>query len=230
MSNLTYFPIEITASYISESASCPTYKKGHHSTEWAEEEIKAIRLILQKLTALRIVNSNDAEDVVQDTLLTMILKRPQTSLKKGALIWGMGILRNKVGNYYRRNQRCQALEMAEYSTQQQCQNDAIASSPEGDMIHAELNKIVNCTLDQLPDPQRQVMEMLIAGLDPSEIVSRLSPERYQNVINRLHRGRKKLAQELAKYGYGPDIHSGMRKMKRCHHPKLSERSGSMIEE
>ena len=59
------------------------------------------------------------------------------------------------------------------------------------------------------------MELLLAGLEPGEIVKRLHPERYQNVINRLHRGRKKLAKELAKYGYGPHAKKGLRKMKRC---------------
>jgi hypothetical protein len=59
------------------------------------------------------------------------------------------------------------------------------------------------------------MELLLAGLEPGEIVRHLHPERYQNVINRLHRGRKKLAKELAKYGYGPHAGKGMRTMKRC---------------
>ena len=63
------------------------------------------------------------------------------------------------------------------------------------------------------------MELLIGGLNPGEIVNQLHPERYQNVINRLHRGRKKLAQELAKYGYGPEAKTGFRKMKRCRSKK-----------
>ena len=56
--------------------------------------------------------------------------------------------------------------------------------------------------------------MLISGLDPGEIVDRLDPERYQNVINRLHRGRRRLAAELARYGLGPDGRTGLRKRKR----------------
>lgn len=219
MSSSAYFPIEIAASIISESISGSIYKKVQDSSEWPEEEIKAIRLILQKLSALRIMNSNDAEDVVQDTLLTMVIKRPQTSLKKSPLVWSMGILRNKVGNYYQRNQRHMPIEAVESSLQRQLPEDFLAPSPEGTMSHRELQQIVNDALSQLPDLQRQAMELLIAGFDPGEIASRLSPERYQNVMNRLHRGRKKLAEELAKYGYGPGCKSGMRKMKRCCHPK-----------
>ena len=59
------------------------------------------------------------------------------------------------------------------------------------------------------------MPVLIAGFGIREIVERLHPARYQNVINRLHRGRKRLAKELAKYGYGPEAAAGMRKLKRC---------------
>jgi RNA polymerase sigma factor (sigma-70 family) len=217
MSNPAYFPIEITASLVCESVPCLPYEKSCSESEheWSEDEIKTIRLAFQKLASLRIMNANDAEDIVQESLLTMILKRPQISLTKGPLIWGMGILRNKVGNYYRKNQRYLCLEMSESATQQRREEDALAASPEGAMLHAELRKIVNRSLDQLPGAQRQVMELLLAGLDPREIVHKLSPERYQTIINRLHRGRKKLAQELAKFGYGPDLHSGMRKMKRC---------------
>jgi RNA polymerase sigma factor (sigma-70 family) len=215
MSNPAYFPIEIAVSFISESVSCSSYGIKENPWEWSEEEIKTIRIVLQKLSTLRIMNSNDVEDVVQDTLLTMVIKRPQISLKKGPLIWGMGILRNKVGNYYRKNQRGSTIENMKASLQEQIPADSLASSPEGTIAHAELQKIVNDVMSQLPEPQRQVMELFIAGFDPREIVSRLSPERYQNVINRLHRGRKKLAQELAKYGYGPTLKSGMHKMKRC---------------
>ena len=54
---------------------------------------------------------------------------------------------------------------------------------------------------------------MIAGLNAKEITEELHPVRYQNVINRLHRGRKKLAEALAKYGYGPAAASSLRQMK-----------------
>ena len=44
--------------------------------------------------------------------------------------------------------------------------------------------------------------MLIAGLTPGEIAVKMLPERYQTVINHLHRGRKKLARELIRHGFG----------------------------
>ena len=127
----------------------------------------------------------------------------------------MGILRKKVGNYYRRARRNTSLCTNEPGIEQCTQQSLISSSPETNIFHEELQNIINQTLLQLPSSQRKAMELLLAGLEPGEIVKRLHPERYQNVINRLHRGRKKLAKELAKYGYGPHARKGMRKMKCC---------------
>jgi hypothetical protein len=55
---------------------------------------------------------------------------------------------------------------------------------------------------------------MIAGFNAGEIARQLHPERYQNVINSLYRGRKKLARALAKYGYAPNGPAGMDRMKK----------------
>ncbi len=214
-----YLHIGYRACWISESSALPGYKNATTEHEWTDDEIAAIRTVLQKLTAVRIMNPNDAEDLVQDTLLTMILKHPGKELQKGNLVWGMGILRKKVGNYYRRIQRNVPLATKDNRAQERIPQSPISSSPETNVFHEELQNIINRTLPRLPSSQRKAMELLLAGLEPGEIVKRLHPERYQNVINRLHRGRKKLAKELAKYGYGPHARKGMRNMKRCHAKK-----------
>ena len=215
MCNPTYLNIGYGKFIVSESSASHSYENVRRQYEWTDEEIAAIRTVLQRLTAVRIMNPNDAEDLVQDTLLTMIMKHPGTELQKGNLVWGMGILRKKVGNYYRRTQRNASLSAKETCTPQWSEQSVISSSPETNVFHEELQNIINQTLPQLPSSQRKAIELLLAGLEPGEIVKRLHPERYQNVINRLHRGRKKLAKELAKYGYGPHAGKGMRRMKYC---------------
>ena len=161
------------------------------------------------------MNANDAEDLVQETLLTLIAKCPKITLEKGPLVWSMGILRKKVGNYYRKVRRYAALGDNEPELQQQILQNCAATSPEVNIFHDELQVLVDETVSQMPAAQRQAIELLIGGLNPGEIVNQLHSDSYQNVINRLHRGRKKLARELAKYGYGPEAKSGLRKMKRC---------------
>jgi DNA-directed RNA polymerase specialized sigma24 family protein len=145
----------------------------------------------------------------------MIAKSPGPELQKGPLIWSMGILRNKVGNYYRKAQRYASLGQLESQSRHRNERSMLTGSPEVTVLHDELQRIVDDTMAQLPVSQRRPMELLMTGLNTGEIVRQLHPERYQNVINRLHRGRKKMAKELAKYGYGPDAQAGMHQLKRC---------------
>ena len=215
MCNPAYLHIGYHRFLVAESSPLHEYESVRKRYAWTDEEIAAIRAVLQRLTAVRIMNPTDAEDLVQDTLLTMIMKHPGKELQKGNLVWSMGILRKKVGNYYRRIQRNVPLGTKARRTQEWTPQSPVSSSPETNVFHEELLNIINRTLPQLPSSQRKAMELLLAGFEPGEIVKRLHPERYQNVINRLHRGRKKLAKELAKYGYGPHAKKGMRNMKRC---------------
>jgi RNA polymerase sigma factor (sigma-70 family) len=215
-----FFPIPVSL-LVSEGSV--RYEIRPEPSGWTDDEIAAIRVVLQKLTAIRILNDTDAEDLVQDTLLTMIAKSPGAVLQKGPLIWSMGILRNKVGNYYRKAQRYASLGQWESHARHQVEQSMRACSPEVTVLHEELQKIVDETLAQLPVSQRRPMELLIGGLNTKEIVRQLHPERYQNVINWLHRGRKKMAMELARYGYGPNLRNGMHQFKRCRMKRVCEK-------
>jgi RNA polymerase sigma factor (sigma-70 family) len=218
--NPAYLPLD--ASFTIAEGS-PRYEFGQNPCEWTDEEISAIRMVLQRLTAIRIMNNNDAEDLVQDTLLTMISKRPGSELEKGPLRWSMGILRNKVGNYYRKAQRYTLAGQAEGPAGQAGSQAPAAGSPEVKVLHNELQRIVDEALARLPSSQRRPMELLLAGFDANEIVKLLHPERYQNVINWLYRGRKKLARELSKYGYGPDAKTGMNRLQHCRMKKGTQK-------
>jgi RNA polymerase sigma factor (sigma-70 family) len=202
-------------SIVSESSSLDETPFNLKQIDWTDDEIKAIRAVLRKLTAVRIFNSTDAEDLVQETLLTMITNPPRTVLEKGLLAWGLGILRKKVGNYYRKAQRYTSLDVQD-AREPPC---ICGPSPETNLCHVELQSIVEDILSQLPLPQRQALELQIDGFNSGEIAKLLHPERYQNVINSLYRGRKKLAKELAKYGYAPNFPNAMERMKMsrgCH--------------
>jgi RNA polymerase sigma factor (sigma-70 family) len=217
--NPAYFQLDCSF-YISEnSAPLGGYSAGPDSIEWTEEEIAAVRTVLHKLTTIRVFNPTDAEDLVQETLLTVLTKYPGGALEKGLLVWCMGILRKKVGNYYRKIQRYAPFGEKELLSPEAIRTFMETASPEAKVFHEELQRILADTLAQLPSAQREAIELLIAGLDPGEVVKQLQPEPYQNVINRIYRGRKKLAKELAKYGYGPDARSGPRQMKRSYPKK-----------
>jgi RNA polymerase sigma factor (sigma-70 family) len=218
MHNPAYFQPEYNY-VIAESSRLDEYAAVPAQLELTEDRIAAVRAVLHKLSTIRVLNSTDAEDLVQDTLLTMLTKYPGSEIEKGLLIWSMGILRKKVGNYYRKTQRFTCFSEQELRMQQSNPEFTAATSPEARFFHEELQRIINQTLAHLPTSQRQAIELLLSGLDSGEIVRHLQPERYQNVMNHIFRGRQKLAKELAKYGYGPNAKIGMRSMKRCRKKK-----------
>jgi len=164
-------------------------------SDWSGEDLERIRAVLQRLTLFRVENEADAEDLVQETLLTMTVKCPASGPDKGLLIWGMGILRRKIGNYYRRVQRYVPIDGEEIDSPSR-----LAISPERRYLQSELIGLVDRTLHDMPERQRQAMELCLAGLPAHEIADALRPERYQNVINRLFRGRRKVAAQLRAYG------------------------------
>ncbi|MBN2321671.1 MAG: RNA polymerase sigma factor [Acidobacteria bacterium] len=203
MYNSASFYPECKFLFIAERPSSEEYRS-RPRLRWGEDEIAAIRKALQKITRHRISDVNDAEDIVQDTLLTMISRNPGEELKKGLLVWCQGILRNKVGNYYRKAGRHAILKEKHSGIEQlQLQPRAVAT-PEISASHKELRLIIEEKLAELPPEIRRVMELLVSGLNAGEIARLLSPEPYQNVMNRLYRGRKKLARELIKCGFGPN--------------------------
>jgi len=215
MSRPEYFSPEYLDSFIAEHVSTYTttndalLRNPPERHRWTNEDISHIRRKLRKLTALRVLNAADAEDIVQDTLLALIRCRPKECLEKGPLAWSMGILRNKIGNYYRRSRYRAKCETGESEAHEELFQMETTASPDGELLRGELRNVIADTVERLPGAQKTAMKMLIAGLKPGEIAVKMSPEPYQTVINHLYRGRKKLAQELTRYGF-----NGMHEMKR----------------
>jgi RNA polymerase sigma factor (sigma-70 family) len=205
--NPSYIPQGYETSFVAENSPLKNFENPQ-CPDWADDEITAIRAVLRKMTGLRIWNSDDVEDLVQDTLLTIVSKPPGIELEKGLLVWSLGILRNKLGNYYRKPNRHVSLNKIETCLPRQ---RSFSFSPEANASGKELRALVKEKVAEMPSSQREVMELLISGFDSREIVSQMDKERRQNVINRIHRGRKKLAKELARYGYGPGPMTGLRR-------------------
>jgi RNA polymerase sigma factor (sigma-70 family) len=203
MQNIAY-PLfyQLYLSRIRESLPSPRYGRSpsRQLREWTDEELLHIRRVLRRVAGLRVENPEDAEDLVQETLLTMTKRCPEIEVEKGLLIWGMGILRNKLGNYYRRIHRQEPFIESHASGT----NGSRAPAPEQEsaLRYSELRELIDGIIENFDPRERQVLHHFLSGMPTHEIVRRLHPERYQNVINWLFRGRKKLARELVRHGYG----------------------------
>ena len=163
------------------------------------DELARIRRIFHNVISQRVDNPADAEDLVQEAFLTMAAKCPPVAmLRKGLLAWGFAVLRRKVGNYYRR------------AGKGPVELDLLRSPrapgpppPDSTLHHRELRALVRGIVDGFSPDERAVMDLVLDGIPTSEIALELHPERYQNIVNRAHRARKKLFRELAKHGYAP---------------------------
>lgn len=186
---------------VRETAADP-YGVPCDSSRWPEDELARIRVVLRRLSSLRVANAEDAEDLVQETLLTMTARMPAIELQKGLLVWSLGILRNKVGNYYRRARRTTPVTGVDVHDGLSVGTRSMYS-PESRVHHAELRALITGMLKKLSPGERKAVQLSLAGFSTCEIAARLHPESYQTVANWLHRGRKKLIRELARFGYYP---------------------------
>jgi RNA polymerase sigma factor (sigma-70 family) len=173
------------------------------SADWTDAEIARIRDVLQRLTIRRIRNDHDAEDLVQETLLTMTRKLPGTELQKGLLVWASGILRRKIGNYYKMARKSSGMEAESIISRESGCCGSMTGAQESKLHYKELRAIIESLLQSLPKQERQAIDLLLRGLRTQEIAAEMSPERYQSVANYLHRGRRKVKRALARYGYLP---------------------------
>jgi RNA polymerase sigma factor (sigma-70 family) len=201
--NPAYPYLQYEIFFIAEQPSGDKYRPGSVQLNLNDDEIADIRAELQRITRRRITNINDAEDIVQDTLLTLIMRNPGDELKKGLLVWCQGILRNKVGNYYRKSRRQSFLMEKNAWNPPWATGTSATTFQETSLSAMELRSILSEKVAALPPLTRQAMEMLLSGFETGEIADRLPEESYQNVINRLYRGRKKLARELIRCGFRP---------------------------
>jgi RNA polymerase sigma factor (sigma-70 family) len=188
----------------------------YHSNSCLEEELERVRRVLCKLINFRVQNNHDAEDLVQETLLTIASKYPDMNLTKSLTAWGVGILRKKIGNYYKKMHRSIVFAGEGFAKAKGARHMPLQES----LLHyRELLALIHSILATFPAQQQSALRLLCQGLGTKEIVEELHPELYHNTALRLHRGRKILAQELSRLGYGPEnkpillLKAGCRKRK-----------------
>ena len=199
--------IQYSLAYIDNSvAVCETFPKeswrqARKLSDFSDDDLLYIRTALHRVASLRILNADDVDDIVQETMLTMTMKYPQEQLQKGLLVWSMGILRHKVGNYYRQARRCLSFHENTAPERDHFGGTFRGMSPENIAQYSELCCLLDAILTKFQPAERVVLNMHLEGMPAGEIAEAFHSEKYQNIINKIHRGRYKLARELVKHGY-----------------------------
>ena len=166
--------------------------------EYVLPEVEVMLRVARSLTR----NAADAEDLVQDSLL-----RAYRSIDRFdgryPRAWLLTILRN---THINRNRRRRPELLRDPDTQlerlAQSSSDDLTERPDG-FVDAQFEAEVESALDSLSEPFAEVIDLVdINGLSYAEAADSLGVP-VGTVMSRLHRGRKKMREQLRRAGVAP---------------------------
>ena len=137
-------------------------------------------------------DSDAAEDVMEDTFATLIVKRKKFTKEAKFKTYLFSIARNKCIDVIRYKKRVVPLN---YKA-----GDVVKGDPESDVILSERNKLIYLCLQQLNEEYRNVLHLVyFEGFDIPEVSAILHKSRKQ-VYNLLARAKAHLKEILLKAG------------------------------
>lgn len=172
--------------------------------DWPDKELGRIERQMRRVARRRVDNDHDAEDLVQETFLTMLQKYPGHELRKGLQVWGNGILRNKIGNFYKRARRESSTRNHRGRRPAPPPSQSCSESPDVPLLYSDLRLLLRRLMSDFDPAARAVMEMFFEGLKAAEIGSFMQTQPYQTLVSKLHRGRRTLGRRLSRFGYRPE--------------------------
>lgn len=166
----------------------------------AHIQFDKLREIFTAVAKRRVRNERDAEEIVQDTLVTVLEKAAAQTFEKGFLQWAFGVLRNKIGNHYQKQGR-QAGHSREVTEDdlRLCPDPGIG--PHEALEEADLRDRIGRAWRGLNPECQQLLWMLYRGC-PREEIFRAFPRFHFKVVNtKIFRCRNYLRRLLRKEGY-----------------------------
>lgn len=143
---------------------------------------------LQRFTRRLVGNTDLADDVAQESLVRAVRATQRGTAVGNVRVWLFQIATNVFRQWWRKQQREQAVVQARGEQQ----SGSIVACPAGVAEQREYLQNVAAFLQDLPDQQRQVLLLNIReGLRPAEIAERLQLS-VGNVRSHLHAARTKL--------------------------------------
>ncbi len=140
-------------------------------------------------------NNEEAKDLLQETMLKVLLNKDKFSIPNNFQSWAYTIMRNTFINNYRRNIKTNSIFKDVEG------NDILTinhhmSSPEGEHIYKEIKNKVNA----LDDDIRLPFKMFTKGFKYKEIAEKLDMP-IGTVKSKIFFARKHLMQDLKEYQY-----------------------------
>ena len=166
-----------------------------------EEQLKAVRLSVERFVRLRLPSQADADDVLQEVYLTAYQKYPQLKNQDAFKPWILSIARNKCNDYFREQARQMEISME-------------------DLTHKELSVTrrgisvvltVRETLDFLGSKDKQILYLYFWKELPQAEISKLLDIPLGTVKSRLHTAKQHFKD---RYPYPPREPKGEPDMKK----------------
>jgi RNA polymerase sigma-70 factor (ECF subfamily) len=181
-------PVALTSDHPFEREMAPIWMLAQAGDEKAYAQ--ALRLIAQRLRVYfrRRMNNTpeDAEDMVQETLMAVHTRRHTYDAAFPVSAWIMAIAKYKLIDFWRRQSRKEKLNDAFDDTDLSQQSPISADSQASNL--ADIHKL----LSQLPDKQRQAIELIkLLGLSVSEAAQQTGLSESALKVQ-VHRGIKQL--------------------------------------
>jgi RNA polymerase sigma-70 factor (ECF subfamily) len=169
-------------------------------TLYVVPEIEVLLRVAQNLTR----NRAEAEDLVQDTLMRAF--RSIGSFDgRHPRAWLLTILRNTHINRNRRR-RPELLDDPDRTMATVADTSSTGETPEGLVVGATFDAVVEDALSQLPDDFRRTIELVdIEGLSYAEAAEVLGVP-IGTVMSRIHRARHRIRDRLTAAGLAPRSH------------------------
>lgn len=163
-------------------------------------EIEVLLRVAQNLTR----NRAEAEDLVQDTLLRAF-KSIGTFDGRHPRAWLLTILRNTNINRHRRR-RPELLDDPDVTMATVADTSTSGESPEGLVVGATFDAVVEDALAQLPEDFRRTIELVdIEGLSYKEAAQMLDVP-IGTIMSRVHRARHRIRDRLTAADLAPRSH------------------------
>jgi RNA polymerase sigma-70 factor (ECF subfamily) len=160
----------------------------------AEERLfSLLRARILELAKRRVGNAEDAEDLTQETLGTILAKYRTEAPAERFLPWVFAILRNKIGNYWKRGRTARRIL---HDGDPERAWRTVGVSPEGEIRWRELRSALEEILPEASEPCRRVFQLLLQGADREEIRAAFGNEPMGTVDSRISRCRRWLLERL----------------------------------
>lgn len=172
-----------------------------------EEDILAFEELVQihqfsviAIVAKMLGNPSDAEDIAQQVFLRVWKSAKRYEPRARFTTWLFTITRNLVFNEMRRRQRKPTVSMQEHEeTTFRVVEDRTGTSPDAELLHAEMEAAVNRAIEELPEKQRLAVVLRRYEEMPYEEIASVLSMSVPAVKSLLFRARTQLKHALQQY-------------------------------